>query len=350
MLELYSTYALLMVVQVQKSIPAFWARFFPTEYYSTTDEIAIDKVSKSYKKLAPFVAPNVQGRVSKKDGNYTVSFRPAYLKPKDTVDPNTDLVRQPGEDFGSGSFSLEQRAAILIGDLLEGQRIKIDNRVEWMRAQAVITGKVVVEGEDYPSVTVDFRRHASLTYTLTGTAKWDVSTGTPAADIMTARRNVKDRSGAVVRDVIFGETAYDNFYTLEIEGKEATLQNTTIRGSETTVSFLREGFEGVEYIGRYVGSNGAGFNIWVYSQKYEDDAGSMVDILPPTAVVLASIDGLKGVDAYGRIKDLEANLRAVKYFPKMWDEKDPSIRYLMTQSAPLPIPGQPDASAVIYTS
>jgi hypothetical protein len=350
MLELYTTYALLMVVEVQKSIPAFWSRFFPTSYFSNTDEIAIDKVSKNYLKLAPFVAPNVQGRVSKKDGNYTVSFRPAYLKPKDTVDPNTDLVRQPGEDFGSGSFSLEQRANLLIGELLEGQRIKIDNRIEWMRAQAVITGKVVVAGEDYPSVTVDFRRHASLTYTLAGAAKWDVGTATPTADIMAARRNIKDRSGSVVRDVIFGATAYDNFYLLEIKDKEAKLMNNTIRGSETDVSFLRDGFEGVEYMGRYIGSNGAGFNIWVYTQKYENDAGTLVDIMPQTAVVLASIDGLKGVDAFGRIKDLEANLRAVKYFPKMWDEKDPSLRYIMTQCAPLPIPGQPDASAVIYTS
>lgn len=347
-LDLYTTYDLLEVVRVQKSLPSFWLQFFPNQLNSTTDEIALDKVSTNYKRLAPFVAPNVQGRVSKKDGYTTVSFRPAYVKPKDIVDPSNDLVRQPGEAFATGSLSLEQRRNAVMAQLLQGQRIKIDNRLEWMACKAIVDGKVVVQGDDYPSVTVDFRRNAALTITLAGVAKWDQVTATPAADIMSARRAIQDKCGAVANRVIFGANAWQNFYAKEISGKEATLQNNQIRGSETGISFLRDGFEGVEFMGRYQGSNGAGFECYVYTAKYEDDNGVLQDMMDTNKVVLAAPD-VKGVQCFGAIRDKRAGFQSLKYFPKNWETEDPSVEYVMTQSAPLMVPSQPDATASIQT-
>lgn len=348
-LDLFTTYELLKVVRVIKTIPSFWLQFYPNTLLSQKDEIPFDKVNSNYKRLAPFVAPNVQGRVSKKDGYTTISFRPAYVKPKDIVDPSLDLVRQPGEDLATGSLSLEQRRNAVMAELLKSQKIKIDNRIEWMAAKATIDGKVTVVGEDYPSQLVDFRRDASLTTTLLTTARWSESTATPAADIMTKRRAINDLIGAVAGDVIFGPDAWTNFYAKEIAGKESTLLNTQIRGSETEVSFLRDGFEGVEYMGRYAGSNGAGFRCWVYSAKYENDAGSMVDIMNSNGVVVLAREALQGVQCYGAIRDKRAGFQATKYFPKNWETEDPSVEYVMTQSAPLPIPGQPNASAYIQT-
>lgn len=347
---LYTTYDLLQVVATQQSLPSFWRRFFPRMLLSEKDEIAIDRVSESYKRLAPFVAPNVQGRVSTKHGYTTVSFRPAYVKPKDIVDPNTDLIRQPGEAIGTGTLSLAQRRDIVIGQLLQGQRIKIDNRVEWMCAKAVMDGQVIVAGEDYPSVTVDFRRDPSLTIVLAGGAKWDTETSSPAADIMAARRAIKDKSGAVVNAVTFGPDAWDNFYAREIAGKETLVLSQILRTGSTDVSSMRDGFEGAEFMGRFRGSNGAGFECWVYTAKYEDDDGNMVDMMDPNRVVLAEPSGVQGVEAYGRIRDLKSNLGPQQYFPKMWQQEDPSLEYIMTQSAPLPIPGQPNASASIQTA
>ena len=347
--DLYSSYDLLEVVRVQKSIPKFWLQFFPGQINATTDEIALDKVSDNYKKLAPFVAPNVQGRVMKKDGYTTVSFRPAYVKPKDVVDPSTDLVRQPGEAFATGSLSPEARRNAVMAFLLGRQRIVIDNRIEWMAAKAIIDGKVTVVGEDYPAVTVDFRRDAALTITLTGGALWSAGTATPAADIMTARRAINDKCGAVGNRVVFGPSAWANFYAKELTGANNTLLNTQIRGSETTVSFLRDGFEGVEYMGTYKGSNGAGFECWVYTAKYEDDAGVMQDILDPNKVVIVAPD-VRGVQCYGAIRDKRAGFQSLKYFPKNWEVEDPSVEYVMTQSAPLMVPVQPNATASIQTA
>lgn len=347
-LDTYTTYQLLDVIRLQKSIPSFWLQFFPQVLLSRTEEIALDKISDSYKRLAPFVAPNVQGRVMKKNGYQTISFAPAYVKPKDIIDPSLDLTRQAGEDFITGSLSLEQRRNLVMIYLLNRQKIMIDNRCEWMAAKAIIDGKVVVEGDDYPSVTVDFRRDASLTTTLSGGAAWNQGTATPAANIMTARRAIKDKSGAVVTRVIFGDNAWTNFYAKEIAGKETVLQNNTLRGSEVSVTFLRDGFEGVEYVGKYAGSNGAGFECYVYSAKYEDDTGTLQDMMDTNKVVLVAAD-VRGVQAFGAIRDKKAGFQSLKYFPKNWEIEDPSVEYLMTQSAPLMIPKQPDATASIQT-
>lgn len=348
-LDLYTTYDLLEVVRVQKSLPSFWLQFFPSVLNSTKEEIALDQVSDNYKRLAPFVAPNVQGRVMKKDGYTTVSFRPAYVKPKDIIDPSVDLPRQAGEAFATGSLTLEQRRNAVMAYLLQRQRIVIDNRIEWMAAKAVIDGKVVVVGEDYPSVTVDFRRDAALTITLAGGTRWTEATATPAADVMSARRAIQDKCGAVANRVIFGATAWSNFYAKEISGKESTLMNNQIRGSGTEVSFLRDGFEGVEFVGNYRGSNGAGFECYVYTAKYEDDAGVMQDMMDQNAVVLVAPD-VRGVQCFGAIRDKRAGFQALKYFPKNWEVEDPSVEYLMTQSAPLMVPRQPNATAKIQTA
>lgn len=341
----YDLITLLRVISVQKTIKPFWGKWFPETLTFDTESIAFDKVSTDYRKLAPFVAPNVQGRVQKQQGYSTVSYRPAYVKPKDIVRPNQMFARQAGEPLIVGSATPQQRLNNAVTRLLAEHRIKIDNRVEWMRAKALIDGKVTVEGRDYPKVTVDFNRAASLTVTLAGTAKWDApTTAKPLVDLAAGRRDVNDRTGAIVRDYVFGANAWTLFYAI-IDPKLIVLQDSQIRGSTGTISAFLDGLEGVEFAGTIAGVNGAGaMNLWVYSQKYLDDDGvTLVDILNTNTVVGLS-DAVQGVNCFGAIEDLEAGLVATEYFPKVYDEKDPSARYLLTQSAPLPVPRQPNAT------
>ena len=42
------------------------------------------------------------------------------------------------------------RRDLIIADILMENDMLIDHRLEWMAAQALLTGKVVVSGEDYP--------------------------------------------------------------------------------------------------------------------------------------------------------------------------------------------------------
>lgn len=336
----YDLITLLGVIATTKGIKTFWSRWFTSEMQFESEKIAFDQVSTDYRRLAPFVAPNVAGRVQKQTGYSTISYAPAYVKPKDIVRPNMAFSRRPGESLVTGTLTPEQRMNAAVTELLNTQRIKIDNTIEWMRAQALIYGKVTVEGRDYPKVTIDFNRHSSLTYTLAGAAKWDQGTATPLVDLANGKTNVNTRCGAVVKDYIFGGNAWALFYA-KIDVTK--VQNNQIRGSEGTISAFLDGLEGVEYAGTIAGANGAGLmNLWVYTQKYVADDGTVTDMLDTNTVVGIS-DAVEGVDCYGAIEDLGA-LRSLKYFPKVWDEEDPSVRYLKTESAPLPVPKQPNAT------
>lgn len=334
---------LLGVLQTTKMLPKFWLQFFPREMTFSTESIAMDEVSDDYRKLAPFVAPNVQGRVQKQEGFRTVAYRPAYVKPKDIVDPNNNMfTRTPGESLTTGSLTPQQRFEATVAKLLAEQRIKIDNRLEWMAAKAVQDGKVTVDGVDYPSVTIDFNRDAGLTRVLVGTARWNDSAADPFADIKSINKASNDLCGATGFKLIFGTDAWDSF-SAYLMANELKLINNDYRGSRTEVSMITDGYEGLEYAGRVQGSNGSGFDCWIYSAKYLDEAGVAQPMLDPTRVIGVS-NMVNGVQAFGAIRDKKAGLAPLRYFPKMWDVEDPSVTYLMTQSAPLLVPGHTNAS------
>jgi hypothetical protein len=76
-----------------------------------------------------------------------------------------------------------------------------------------------------------------------------------------------------------------------------------------------------------------------YSNWYSDvnSAGALTtrQFLDPT-VVVGMGPALDGVALFGAILDVDAGFRAeATIFPKMWSEKDPSVVYTMSQSAPL---------------
>lgn len=341
----FDTATLLEVQRVQKAPLGFWLeKCFPKQINFETDYIAFDRVNEDYRRLAPFVAPNVQGKVMTREGSDMVNFKPAYVKPKHIVEPNDVLVRQPGEALGSGTLSLEQRRAAVVADITRRHKEMHAMTREWMAAKAIIDGKVTIQGENYPKVTVDFRRDAALTIALTGTAKWDQSsTAAPLTDLYNARRTANSKSGAVIRDVVFGANAWALF-----SGFSAvqTLLSNQVRGSESDFTKLTDGFEdSVEYLGTLVGAGGTGLiRMWLYSGKYRDESGVLQDILDTDTVVGVDFASVQGHRCFGAIRDGKAGFKALDMFPKMWEDEDPWAEYLMTQSAPLMVPKQPNAT------
>lgn len=53
---------------------------------------------------------------------------------------------------------------------------------------------------------------------------------------------------------------------------------------------------------------------------------------------------IQGVRAFGAIRDETAGFQAMPYYPKSWVDEDPSVRYLLMQSAPLVVPTRVNAS------
>lgn len=339
--QIYDLSTLLPVLEVQKTLPSYWLSYFPTTMTFDTDEILWDKVFKDGRKLAPFVVPNVQGRVSGTEGYDSRSFRPAYIKDKNVIDPTQPFKRRAGEALATGSLSPEQRRDALVAQYLADQKQRLANRFEWMAAKAIIDGKITISGEDYPSTLVDFRRHASLTITLSGAALWSANTSAPLADLKSARVAANYRSGARISRVVFGADAWD-LLTTRVDLRSQ--MQTQIDGYGTRVTMMTDGYEGYEYMGTIQGLDGSGrLECWVNTAKYVDDTGAEQFIQDQKTVVGIS-DAVRGVRCFGAIKDKNARYQPLEMFPKMWEEEDPAVEFMMTQSAPLMVPVEPNAT------
>lgn len=339
--QIYDTTTLLGVMEQQKVITPFWLSFFPSQINFDTEDIAFDRVNTDYRKLAPFVAPNVQGRVHSLSGYDTVSFKPAYVKPKHVVDPNMVIPRRAGEALGTGSLSLSQRRDAVIAEILKQQRTMLTNRNEWLAARAIIDGSVTIVGEDYPSVTVDFRRDASLSYQLAGGARWNQGTAAPLVDIKVAKMNANSRSGARITKLVFGANAWE-YFIARVDIKE--LMNKNYGGLDTNVTRMYDGYEGQEFLGVIQGLDGAGrIEAWLDTSKYVDSAGAEQFFLDQDTVVGTSTMS-EGVRCFGAIKDIDAGLRSLEVYTKMWRNEDPSVEYILSQSSPLMVPKRPNAT------
>lgn len=349
---IYNSATLMEMTRQIKSITPFWLSFFPRQINFTTEEIYWDKVDHDYRRLAPLVVPNVQGRPGTLPGYTGVSFRPAYVKVKHALDPNTVMERQAGEGLVGGSMmSPEQRRQATLAWILQNHKTSLINRNEWLAARAYIDGAVTLSGEDYPTTTVNFQRHASLTYTLTGTARWSQTTATPLADIMAGRVNSNNRSGSRIKRLVFGGTAWSYFSghpNVPLYGAGGLLDK-NIGGTNADVQRMWDGYEGQEFMGYLSGSQGGGrLELWVDTSKYVDESGNEQFFLDQKAVV--GVSDAEGVRCFGAIKDFRANLQPLEFFQKMWQNEDPSAEFVLTQSAPLMVPRKPNATFKIITS
>lgn len=332
---IYDTAELIKVIRTVHAPSSYWLDLlYPSAIAFDTKEIDFDLVDKN-RRLAPFVAPTAQGVPLKQQGFVTRRFTPAYIKPKDTVDPARLLKRQAGEAF-TGEMSPQQREDLIVADILENQRFAIERRWEWMAAEAAINGSVTVKGPDYPAMSVSFGRDAALSKNLTAGLRWSEATSKPLEDIENWMQEMHRLCGYTPTRITMGVNAWNAFK------KHADVKDMldTRRGSKNAM----ETGPGNGLPWQYRGSidSAGGLEVWTYNDIYEDDDGNSVNFLDQDTVVLTS-PAVEGVRAFGAIMDRKAGWAPASMFPKMWEQEDPSALYLMTQSAPLMIPTRPNA-------
>ena len=337
---LYSTTALLASLATLDR-PTAWLRdtFFPDEVNFTQEEIAFDKVAKR-RKIAPFVSPHVPGKARRARGRSVETFAPPYVKPKDELSPGDNFVRLAGEAI-NGELTPEERFDRNAMQKLADQDNEITRREEWMCAQALTTGAVVCEGEDYPSQTVDFGRDPSLTVQLAGVNRWGENGVKVKSNLRAWATEVSILSGGNPTDVVFGAEAAELFAS-DAEVREV-LDNRRQASGRMELGPIATGAQ--DMVAAYLGSFGQ-FDFWQYTQKFEDEEGVLQDFFPSYGCLLASRPVLAGKMCYGAIKDNRA-LRAMSRFPKTWAQDDPSVDFMMTQSAPLPVPEEINGSKFV---
>lgn len=331
-MDIFSTGVLARVVaELPAPAPFILNSFFRDVQSEDSEEIHFD-VDNGRRRIAPFVSPVVAGKVVASKGYTAKTFTPAYVKDKRVFNPARAFKRAMGEKIG-GTLSPAQRMQVALATDLQDQTDMLTRRMELMAVEALRTGSVTVEGDDYPQVVVNFGRAAALTKALLTTARWGESGVSPLANLRDWSLEVAKESGATANVAVMDAKAYALFAA----DPDVKAELDRFRGNAVlNPTVVGEG-------GRFMGRVGD-FDIWVYVGWYEHPTTKVVTpYLPDHTVILTGTD-LEGTRCFGAIQDEEAGLRAMPYFAKSWVEKDPSARILLMQSAPLPVPYRINAS------
>lgn len=318
----------------------FWLRnFFPGAHTSDKEEIVFEQIT-GRRRLAPFVRPTSVGQpIWTRQGSDVKSFKPAYIKSKDSVRPVDHTQRQPGDLLTATPRTPLQNFNAEVARISMYHRDTIHRTWDYMAAQATIMGEVDINYEDGHSVTVDFGRDPSLTV-LKGANYWD-SNYDILGDIETYAMAMADAEFGGIPDTLIVGT--DVWAVMRTNTKLKDLMDLNYKRSDVNLArgLLLPTDRRSKL--RYAGEIGDGIAVWVYNDYYVDNTGTSVPFMSPKEFVLID-SNFEGVKAYGAILDKKANLQPLPVFPKMWDDEDPSATHIMTQSAPLMIPVYPNRS------
>ncbi len=346
LIDIFDTRTMLDVVdQMKRSSTFLRDTFFPGERQFDTASVDVDIV-KGKRRLAPFVNPLAEGKVVERLGFTTNTLKPGYIKPKFVTTAEDLLKRTPGEVLYAGGRTPEMRAQEQLAKDLGELYDMITRREEWMAAQALNGGVVAmtVKGETADQVvTVDFQMAGTHKITLTLTDRWSDSASDPLADLATWARLCRQDSGLSPSDVLLGTDAAETFI------KHAKVKDELNNRRIDTGQIKPENFpDGVAYLGR-IDRPGISVDLWTYDEWFVDEDTGLEGPAIAADKVIMGLRRAQNTKLFGAIQDMEAfasGLVAVKRFPKSWITKDPSVRWLMMQSAPLMALNQPDAFVV----
>lgn len=338
--SVYSTEDLLGVMRELLPVPTFWRRFFPGTFFSERETLEWSQIP-GRRRLAPFALPTTPGEPVWGTEEDLFQAQPAYIKALDPVSATGFIRRIAG--FGElgqlRPMTPQERYLATIAAILQEHRNTIERRWEWMCARALIDGEITIVDSRYPSRTVTFRRAANHTVVLAGNARFDqANVDIPEVIETYINRMVKARFGAAPSDMIMGADVWTVVRKNEFVRK---LLDQDVRG---TVANIDIGLgDGQPY--QFRGSLSRNLNLWTYWDVYEEPDGTEQKYLGDKEFVLvAPPAAIGGVRAFGAIQDISAQLQALAIFSKMWDEENPSATMVMSQSAPLMVPMNPNAT------
>lgn len=344
----YDTAALILTVANLKTSQNFLIdKYFGNIVMSDNEFVAID-VDVGKRRMAPFVSPMVEGKLVEQRRFQTNIFKPAYIKDKRAPDLRKPIRRMIGERIGGEMVGAEREAANIAAEMADQIDI-INRRLEWMAAQVLNNGSLVVKGDGFPDVTLDFGRHSALTVALTGGAQWTnanivAGTASPSTNIEAWQRSILKISGAQVTDIIFSTTAWEGFIADPLlKGAEFYPQ---LASFGNAINVGPQIVKGAVFKGRWGQYNLWIYNDWFVDQGTEGASGGTLDkeypMIPDGNLILTGPD-MMGTRAFGVILDPDFNYQAMPYAPKTWTEKDPGQRFIMVQSSPIIIPARVNA-------
>lgn len=352
-LDLYTPlqlYSVMFDPRLTISTSQWLDRFFPNRFQSTQEEIAFSKIT-GQRRIAPFMIPNAPGKpIYRREGETIQSFKPAYTKPKDAVRPSEMIQLQPGEIARRvGLMTPEARYNAEVVKIVQFHRGAIQRLWDYMAAKVLLDGSLTIpyygdNGIVTNRVTLDFGRAAGHTITLGGGARWGDMGVSIFGNIQTWIDTMANADfGGSATDLILGSSAAAPFLADDEITEKMKNDYINVTGVDISRGLIRT--DPMNPF-TYLGTLGTGLRVWRYAgpgSKFQNDDGTYTNIMDPRDALLISPQ-VDGIQAFGAILDGAASLQVYDIFVKMWDQEDPSARFIMSQSAPLMIPQNPNCT------
>lgn len=319
--------------------------FFPKTKTFVTEKVEV-QYKKGNRKLAPFVAPRLPGKVGKIEGYRVDEYKPAMLKPAREIEAGDLTKASFGENVYSNRSPVD-RYEELLGENFAKMEDEIARRLEWMAARILFDGKLPMIGD---GVDDEFDFGLTNRVVLTGTASWsNYSTGengqfesNPLKDVRKWKLQALKGGGGLPNAVIMAHDVAEVF--LEHPAVKEELKMPRAEYLSIKPQFLQSG--GLMHLGATSdGTEYYTYNEWYYDEETDEN----VPIVPDGRLVLAST-AAQGVASFGAISlfdtDGQAQLFEAQYVPRIYGDSKTSIVHQELQSRPLLIPDNVDSYVV----
>ena len=321
--------------------------FFKSTFFRNVETFVTETVDVDYKKgnrkLAPFVHRRIGGKTVPNTGYETKIYTPPLIAPDKVTTIDDILDRQPGESLYSGRTPA-QRAVIQMSEDFTDLREMILRREEWMCAQAMLTGKIVVLGEGVKD-TIDFRFTNLIDISKDAKRKWKGGTvQNKYADLKAWHEKVQKEGFTNCNVCIMASDVVTEFLVDEQIQKLLDVKNYALAVIKPT-----QKENNVTYIGTI---HELGLDLYQYNEWYVDDwtdPANPVELpMVPAGTLMMASTHAKYSMYYGAISILNQRTEkwetvAGKYVPDTFIKKRPDRRFLSLQSAPVPVPHEVDS-------
>lgn len=327
------------VYDLSKPVDTFFRdRYFGNPIYlNGEDKVPVGDI-KTYIPLAPAVLPTAQGRVIKDKVELNVAYIPApYFKPACVVEPLSKIdakmqkLLQNMRVIATNAIGTpptmqdewEMAAAVSYWTI----RQSLAARVTMMCRDALLYGKVIVQGDDNAGVTVNFGRHADLTFT--PLIAWDQTGATPYKDIRKIVKNLVKHGKRRPVDALMSSRVFDAM----ADNKDFNDKFTASKDTNATRVF--DGGFGGETTASLRGTVD-GINFWTYDAEFEKEDGTSELMIPEDGFWL--ISELDNPLYYCMIKHRKNPAKlAMELMPYHVFSDDPSVDKFIADSSPLPV-------------
>ena len=293
--------AVLLAAYEQKRKPTTFlkTRYFPDGTTFGTNEVLIE-YKEGNQKIAPFVAPEVGGKVVKRSGYTMNAYQPAFIAPKRAL--SVDMLMKKG--FGEAYYnqlSPAQRAVAITADDLAEMDEMIVRREEAMCSEVLHTNALTMNHYSDDNKLIEVKNIAYFNgdtnpAIYTPTFSWDSADADILGDCAAIALSMK-RRGLAATDVLVGTEAADAVLNNEKIQKLLDNRNYNIGTIDPTLQF-----DDVVVIAQ-LNCKGHYLNFIQYTGTYEAEDGTIKDYINSKDIIVTA-PGCGRTD-YGAITQID---------------------------------------------